>query len=203
MPDPPNVGWLTRWVLENPWPLGVLLLAVGMVIAIRSAPNRRPRLLLAAALAAAGAAIVAAGAVVVTAGEQAEAVTRDVIDAVVAGDAAGASSHIAGDATIAFGSITNPGHPRDRIDRLLDRVEGEDRIDSNRITMLDAYTESARRATVHLACVTTATAGGIGLGNVPTQWVLEIERQPDGSWKITRVTCISLAGQRVPPTTAP
>jgi hypothetical protein len=55
--------------------------------------------------------------------------------------------------------------------------------------MLRAYTETSGRATVHLACYTTLERG---FGPAPTQWVLRVERQDDGTWKIA---WISFAGR--------
>ena len=41
-PDPPPVGLFTKWVLENPYPLGAILLAMAIVMAwtaLRSRPS--------------------------------------------------------------------------------------------------------------------------------------------------------------------
>lgn len=200
MPRPPDVGPFTRWVLENPWPAGVLLAALAGLIAWRAPAGaaRRRHLLVAGALAIAGAAVLVAGRLVVTAGEHARALTRSLLDAVVAGDVAAASAHFAGDATLSFGTPDNPGLARAEIEARLKWIEGRYRVASNQITALAAYTESSDRATVHLACSTTTEEA---FGPIPSQWVLEVRRQPDGSWRITRVTWISLAGQRVTPGT--
>ena len=60
------------------------------------------------------------------------------------------------------------------------------------VQMLRAYTESSDGAVVHLACRTTLERD---FGPTPTSWVLRVERQDDGTWKITHVTWISLAGR--------
>jgi hypothetical protein len=193
MPEPPPVGLITRYVLENPYPVGLLLLALAVGFAWTALRSERPQgLRVAGVLAAFGAAILLIGALVVTAGEQARRVTLAVVDAAVAGDVAEAGSHFADDARLSFGSPNNPSLPRRDIQSRIDQLDGKYRIQSNQVTMLRAYTESSERATVHLACRTTLERG---FGPAPTSWLLRVERQDDGTWKITHVTWIALAGR--------
>jgi ketosteroid isomerase-like protein len=193
MPEPPPVGLITRYVFENPYPAGLLLLALAAGFAWTALRSERPeRLRVAGALAAIGAAILLIGALVVTAGERARRVTLAVVDAAVAGDVVAAGSYFADDARLAFGSPTNPGVPRRDIQSRIDQLDGKYRIQSNQVTMLRAYTESSDRATVHLACRTTLERG---FGPTPTSWVLVVQRQDDGTWKISHVTWVALAGR--------
>ena len=193
MPQPPRVGLLTRYVLENPYPLGLLLVALAAGFAWTALRSERPqRLRPAAILAGLGAAVLLTGALVVTAGERARRVTMAVVEAAVAADVSGAAALFAEDARLAFGSSTNPGLPRRDIEARIDQLDGKYRIQSNQVTMLRAYTETSDRATVHLACRTTLERG---FGPAPTQWVLRVQRQDDGTWKIAHVTWISYAGR--------
>ncbi len=192
MPEPPRVGLFTRYVLENPYPLGVLLLALAAGFAWTALRSDRPqRLRPAGILGVVGAAVLLTGTLVATAGEHAGGVTVAVVVAAVAADVSGAAALFADDARLSFGSPTNPGLPRGDIEARIDQLDGKYRIQSNQVTMLRAYTETSDRATVHLACFTTLERG---FGPAPTQWVLRVQRQGDGTWKIAHVTWISYAG---------
>lgn len=193
MPDPPHVGLVTRHVLENPYPLGLVLVALAAGFAWTAVRGERPRRLRpAGVLAALGAAALVTGAVVVTAGERATEVTRRLVEAAVAGDVKSAGALFADEAALAFGAPTNPARTRASIQDRVDNLDGKYRVAENRITKLRSYTESRRRATVHLACLTTLEGR---FGPTPTQWVLRVECLDDGSWKITHVTWVSIAGQ--------
>ncbi len=193
---PVHVDLITRYVLENPFPLGLLLLALGAALArtgLRT--GRRPRLVTAAVAAAVGAAVLLAGTTIETAGEHARRVVLEAVDAAVAADVAGITALLADDAVLSLASPNNPGYPRDAIDRRLAGLAGKYRIGSNRITSLEAATVSRQRGEVNLACRTELE---LGFGPVPTSWVIQVDRRPDGSWKITRVTWLTLA-TRTPP----
>jgi hypothetical protein len=192
MPPPPPVGFFTRYVLENPWPLGIVLFAVAVIAGWRAMRGGSGRLGAAGVVAALGVAVLIAGAAVVTSGERARQVVLQVVDAAVAGDVGGASSLFAGDATLALGSTANPGFPREAIEQRLDHLDDRYRIDSNDVTTLRAYSTARQAAVVHLACRTVLAAVPVP---VPTEWVVEVTRQDDGTWKISRVTWISIAGR--------
>jgi hypothetical protein len=188
------MGFFTRYVLENPYPLGILLVALAAGLAWTALRSQRPRRLRGAGVRAVlGAAGLLTGALVVTAGERARRVTLAVVEAAVAADVTGAAAHFADDARLSFGSPANPGLPRREIEARIDQLDGKYRIQANQVTMLRAYTEGPDRATVHLACYTTLQRG---FGPAPTQWVLRVQRQDDGTWKIAHVTWISYAGHR-------
>jgi hypothetical protein len=190
MPDPPSVSLLTRYVLENPWPLGLGWLAVAVGVAWVGLRAQRPRQMwVAAAVAVAAALVFAAASLVTTAGEHARGVVIGVVDAVVEADVAGAGAYLTDDAVLTYGSPGNPGLPRSVIEQRIGQLQG---IASNTITRLAAHSESADRAVVELACRTTPQ---IGLGPIPTSWWIEVERQPDGTWKIDRITWVSILGR--------
>ena len=147
-------------------------------------------------VAAAGIAVFATGALVVTSGEHAAALTRDFVDAAAAGDISGAAAMLAPDARLTFGAPTNPGYARPAIDQRLDRLDDRYAVEDNQITMLDAYTIDADSAAVHLACRTMPVSG---FGPVFSQWVLDIERQDDGSFMVVRILWISINGRSPSP----
>ena len=194
MPDPPRVGLFMRYVLENPWPLGLFLLIVGGVIAwqaLQAAAFARLRVAGVFALAAAG--VILTGVMVETPGERAEAVVRQLVEAVAAEppDITGAAALFTEDCTIAIGSVANQGMDKDYlVSRLNER--GRYRIESNSIRMLDGHTESSDAAVVHLGCLTT-------VGEFPypttTHWVINVRRQPDDTWMITRIVWVLMDGK--------
>jgi len=195
MPDPPSVSLWTRYVLENPWPLGGVLLLIA-VIAARSwlREGVGSRLRIAGAAAVIGSAVIGIGLLVTTSGERARGVTKQFVEAVTASKVTAAVALPSDDASFAFGSPTNPGYDIDYIITQVSQFADNYTITGNRITRLDGYTESSDRATVHLACVTEVEGGW---APTPSQWVLAVSRQDDGSWKIERLTCISIAGRPV------
>jgi ketosteroid isomerase-like protein len=196
MPEPPAVNLFTRYVLENPWPLGLVLLALAAVMAwtgMRDGFLRRTQT--AVGLALLGLIVILAGLLVTTAGERAKAVTRSLVEAAVAGDTIGAVSHFADDAVLTVGSPRNPGFELDFIRDQLIRLRERYQIDSNSITMLKGFTESSDLGTVHLACYTTVNGFPYA---TPSRWVVQVRRQPDGEWKVERLTCVSI-GDKTPP----
>ena len=187
---------LTRYVLENPWPLGVLLLAIaaGLGWTGLQAVDRR-RLLGAGIVAVAGAAVMVVGRAIVTPGEHARALVMQVVDAAVAADITTVAAAFADDSSLSLGSPNNPGFPKDDIGRRLAGLAGRYRIKSNRVTKLDATTVTRNRGVVDLVCVTEPT---LGFGPVPTSWIIQVDRQPDGTWKFSQVTWVTV-GMRAPP----
>ena len=196
MPDPPNVGLFTRFVLENPYPIAVVAIAVGaglLLSGLRQGLRNRQRNGILGISVAIAVLIIAWS--VTTSGEHAKALTRSLVQATAQADAVKVMSHFTSDATMSFTSPTNPGYPINYIEAQAIRLESKFNIESNRISSLNGFTQSANSAIVHLSCSTTI-AGGYGA--TPTSWVLRIERQDDDSWKVVHFTWISIFN-RPPP----
>lgn len=194
MPDPPSVSLFTRYVLENPWPIGVgLLIAAAWQAWSGFREGLKSRQQAAAVLGLLGVALLLIGHFVVTSGEHAKALTRSLVDAAVKNDSYAALSMISDEAVLTIGSPSNPGYGIDVIRNLFERVAPRYPIESNTITMLRGYTEGTTSATVHLACLSTVN----GFPSV-SSWVLQVRRQADGSWKVMRLTCVSV-NDRAPP----
>jgi len=197
MPDPPPVGLLTRFILENPWPMGIALLVIAILLIWRGMYDGRWRRVgIGLGLGGLGLVVLAIGWFVDTAGEHGRQVTREFVEAVVAEDLVGADALLTPTTIVHLGASSNIGHDLQRIRDSLSRLVDRYTITNNAITHLRGYTESGDRATVHLACWTEVEGG---YAPTPSQWVLMIERQGDGSWKITRITCLTIA-TKPPPT---
>ncbi len=193
MPEPPHVDIWTRYLFENPWPLAALLLLVGVILAwtgLREGLKNRMKVSILPFLLAG--VVILTGYLFTTSGEQAEDVTRTLVRKAVVGNTGEAIALFADNAALTLSSPNNPGFDLDYIRTQLVNLARQYRITSNRITKLHGYTESSDQATVHLACTTEVDNG---YAPTPSQWVLIVQRQEDDTWKITRITCISINWQ--------
>lgn len=196
MPDPPTVNVFTRYVLENPWPLGLgLLLLAGWLAWSGTRAEQIKRIKLAGILGLSAAVVLILGILITTAGEQAKALTRQLVDAAVNRDTVGAMALFSDEAVLSAGSPRNPGFGYDFIVEKFDLLATRYNIDSNMITMLKAYTESRDAATVHLGCLTSVSQ--FPYPNT-SRWVVQVRKQSDGSWKIVHLTCVSINDQTPP-----
>lgn len=187
---------MTAWLFENPWPLAIALAAVGAAAVWRALTGGGRR-----ALAVGGGAIALAalallvGRLVVTPGEEARRVVLALVDRAVAADADGAMALFTEAAVFNYARPENPGLPIGEIRRALDSLERRNRIDANRVTRLEARTESADTGIVELGCSTEIVGG---MGAVPTTWVVRV-RLRDGRWRIDRLTFETLYGKAPSP----
>ena len=192
MPEAPEIGLFTKYVLENPYPLGGVLLVGGLVAGyLGMREGRRRRLQIAGGLLLVGFAVIGIGLSVVTSAEHGERVTRRFVAAVVDADLDAAKVELSDNVILNAGSTTNPGF---ELAVLMDRLEYLLRtwpIDSNHISNLDGYSENDGRAMVHMTCWTEGESYGL----TPSQWVVIVERDDKGDWRITRLTCVSINGR--------
>ena len=193
MPQPPDVSLVTRFIFENPYPLGGVLLVVGVILGwLGLRDGRTDRLRLAVVPIVLGLAILAAGLLVITSGERARRVTRQLVEAAIAGDLVAARNLLSDSARFHFAAATNVSHDVDFMMAGLELLGRQFTIEDNSITMLKGYSESSDTAEVHLACWTREASWG---QYTPSQWVLRIQRQDDGSWKVTSLTWVSVLGE--------
>lgn len=193
MPEPPATGLFTRYVWENPYPLAIVLIVLSFALIWTSLHNGKlKRILPALGLGALGLGVMLGGFLVVTAGEHAQEITRKFVDAVVAEDSNTAIKLLAADASLAFDSPQNPGHDLGFLKTQISRVFDQYSISSNSITRLEGYTKSNLTGECHVTCWTYAEGG---LGPVKSQWVVQVTRQGDGSWEISRLTCVTINDQ--------
>lgn len=193
MTDPPSSGMFTRYVLENPWPLGLGLILLAVILAWTAVrQGNKPTFGVAGVAVLLGIIVLALGTAITTAGEHGKRVTKTLVDRVVANDLTGAMSLLDRSATFSFSSPTNPGLDIDYITNMIDQVPNY-KILSNNIRMLDGFTESSDAAVVHLGCLTETN-----FGFSPSTWILRVERKGDGDWRITKITWMTLNNQAPP-----
>jgi len=192
MPDPPEVNLFSRYVLENPAPLTIVLVFASLAaawVALREG-RRSPMIASGVGLLIAGV-VFMLGTIIITPAERGRAVTEDMVERIVNGEINEAMTLFSPNATFAIGSPQNPGMDISYLRRQAERLHGRYAIQSNRITTLRGYTESPTQAIVHMTCRTEVG----NRGPTPTQWVVQIEEQPDGQWRISRLTMVSVYGR--------
>ncbi len=196
MPDPASSNLFTHYVLENPWPVGGVLAVIAAILTwngLREGLATRLRLGLALGLVAGG--IIAAGILVTTPAEHGLLVARNLVDAAVNRDVVSGVSLFSDDAMMNVGSPQNPGFDRDFIQTQFSRLANGYVIESNSITVLRGATLSSSEAEIRLGCMTTVSS--FPYPNT-SQWIMRVRLMPDGSWKITRLTCVAI-NDRTPP----
>jgi hypothetical protein len=193
MPEPPSSSLITRYVFENPWPVGILTLIVAALMiwtGLRDATWRRVQV--AIGIGAFGLIVLLIGYLVTTAGERASSVTRALVEAMVAGDRVGATDLFANDAILSVGSPQNPGMGYDSIVEAIDDWCSRYKVESNTITSLRGYSEDSHSGEAHLGCRTTVAE--FPYPNT-SQWVVRARRQDDGEWKIVQIACMAINGR--------
>ena len=188
-------GLLTRYVLENPWPL-VIILLIGAVISAWLAIQRDNTKMLGIPLAfgAVAGLVLLIASLATTPAEQAKAATRDFVRAAEEGRSDDMISMLRENATLHIGRTENAGQPLEELERELRMLDGVHRIVSNRITRLEAETVEPDTVVVELGCYTETKSS---FSTVPSAWLIEWRRESDGTWMVRRITAAKIAG-RVP-----
>lgn len=186
---------MTSWLFENPWPLATIL-GVGAAIALWRALTGGGRRDLAASGIAVllGAGVVLAARLVTTPAEHSRKVVERLIDRAVATDVEGALECFTESAVLNYGARENASEPIAEIARALGSLRGRNRIDSNRVTRLEATTIDASTGEVEFSC-STGIRGSESA--IPTSWIARVRETPEG-WRIDRLTFERLFGK--PPT---
>jgi hypothetical protein len=190
---------MTRWLYENPIPLAVLLGAVAVFLAFRALSSGERREYLAAGIALAlGLAALAVGKWVVTPGEEARAITEDLVAHAETADVDAAAALFTRDAVLNYGRRESQGLSIQAIRRALESLAAANRIESNRITRLVYRTLDESTGEVELSCSTMTVRSTMV---VPTNWIVRVRRSggaEGASWKIDRLTFESLFGKAPP-----
>ena len=186
---------MSHYLLENPWPVGIVSGTVGVFLLLSFFRTGETRLLLASLVAIFIAGLVfCLDALITTPAEHGQRVVSELVDAAEIGDVEGMLERIAPNASLHLGSVTSPGRPFSALEESFQTLSGRNRITENWVVRLDGESDGAGGALVFLSC---RTATGNSYGLVPTTWSFEIEPDDTGEWMIRRVVFKSLMG-RIP-----
>lgn len=190
-------SFLHGWILENPYPLAIALIAVAIAVLWRGlVEGSRGKLGAGAAILAISAAILAAGHAVETPGEHARTVVERLVAHAERAETDEAAALFTPNAVMNEGRRENQGVPIDAIRSALASLGRENRIDSNRVTRLSIETLDGDTGEVLFSCSTSLARMDTA---VPTVWIARVRRDAgDGAWRIDRLTFQSLYGK--PPT---
>jgi hypothetical protein len=198
MNEPPQDAIITRYFLENPWPLAIFLIlaAFALLLVWNNRGEHRWGLISGACCLLAGLVFLLAS-LVTTSGEHARLLVKGMVQDAETSDVEGILAVIAPDATLHLESLRHPGRPFEQLEGSIRSLGGSNRITDNTITSLRAWTVTDDSALVQLGCRTTTESAW---RPVPTRWVFKIEATPEGGWVVKRIAFASLAGR--PPTSA-
>ena len=193
--DIPQSSLLSRYILENPWPLGIGLTLLGCACMYFALTREDRRLLQNGAIScAAGGLVLVIGAIVQTNAESASDATRQFVEAAADGRIDDMSDMLDPNATLHIGRPENTGRPFDELTDELRMLEGPHRIVSNRISSLSFGSDTSDTAITRFSCVTETDSS---YGPVPSRWMIEWRRDEVGRWAVRRITALKIAG-RVP-----
>ena len=184
---------MSHYFLENPWPVGIVSSAIGLILIIGFLRTGESRVLM-ASLAAILLGAVAFGldALVTTPGEHGERVVSGLVEAAEAGDVEDMLRRVSPAASLHLGSVTRPGRPFSALQESFSTLAGRNRITENWVIRLRGESDGRGGAVVFLSC-RTSTSSSYGL--VPSTWSFEVEENDDGDWTITRIIFESLMGR--------
>ncbi len=183
-------------LLENPWPIVIVLIGVAAVLRVVGRRNDKRGLSLAALialLAAVGVYVLAT--LVDTPREQVTAATHALLDATVAKDAAAIDRLLDPRVVLADerGNVRlTIGELRPGLDRTLERFD----LASQRAKNLLVDTQTPDAATAHLDLRTGFTDNAFPPSH--TRWQLDWRRDADGRWRLTEVRWLEWMGQTPP-----
>lgn len=193
--DIPQSSLLSRYLLENPWPLGVGLALIGVVCIYLALTRDDRRLLQKGAITfAVGGLILAIGSFVQTNAESAAHATRQFVNSAAEGRIDDMIDMLDSNATLHIGRPENTGRPFDELAEELRMLEGPHRIVTNRISSLTFGSDTADTAVTRFSCVTETESS---YGPVPSRWMIEWRKDELGRWAVRRITALKIAG-RIP-----
>ena len=189
----PESSVFTRYLLENPWPIIIVLGLAGLVIGgsgLRDGVLSRLRT--AAVLFVLAGAAYATDRFVVTSGEEAAQTVRELVDAVAAVDMVAVDAMLDPECALHRGSPTNPGTSLAPLLRRYERFAGGSPIESHSITSLKYASASEDVGEVQFAVsVSTDSGGGF------TAWHVRVRRSGT-QWLVTDLTWLKWNGQDPP-----
>lgn len=184
---------LSHYLLENPWPIGIISGMLGLILFISFVRTGETRLLLGSLTAVTLAGLVfCLDALIKTPAEHGEGLVSALVEAAEAGDVESMLQQVSPAASLHLGSVTRPGRPFSALQESFETLAGRNRITENWVIRLSGESDGIGGATVFLSC-RTSTSSSYGL--VPTTWSFEIIPDGKGGWEITRIVFESLMGR--------
>ncbi len=178
--------------MENPWPLAIGMAVLGLLLAGLSLQRgSTQRLGLAGAFLAGAVVVVLWSRSVLTPGERAAETVLQFVQACEQANLSLARSLVESQATFGYGSDGHDDRPRSEIDRALDSMGEQHRVEENQVTAFEAQTISDDLGRIDVTCRTSTTSSA---GPISSRWIIEVQRQPDDSWLIRRILFRSLMG---------
>jgi hypothetical protein len=196
-PDLPAAPALERYLLEQPWPISLVLLALGVIVAISL--NKRGQavrgLIIGAAFVAACLVVIALARGIETMREQLTRQTLQVIGGTIDADQSFVRPLVADDLEV--GTMHAEGFTLDR-DRFMRVVAGFDVMGVRdwSASPRGAVIDGANTGRVDFA-VRVAGRGGLYAGPTPSVWRFTWRQSADGQWRLTQLHCLSMFGQSV------
>lgn len=193
LPSPP---FLERYLFEFPWPAAVVLVAVAVIagVTLTRAGRRSAGWGVMAIGAVAAAGVIGLAYWVVTDRERVSQSTRELINAVAAGDAAAVEALLTDDAV-----LIAPPLSADRVRKpaIVTRV-GRDfapghvyHLREHGVTALQATMDGPTRARVQVKVRVVPEITG---SPVPSWWRIDLTRGADGRWRISGIGMLSIGG---------
>ena len=188
-PDLPPPPFFDRYVLESPWLVGVVLVALA-VVAAYGARGKKWSLPVAGGLAALGAAVIAAGMLVTTPREQVQADARELVAAVAAADAGRTGALLHPDVRMVYFLSGPDGIGRDEILNLVrNELGGRYRVSEAIVREVQVQLLSPASARAQLRVTVTSASG---IPNLPF-WRIDWRLQ-GGQWRAVGIQPLAIAG---------
>ncbi|MCA9310914.1 MAG: hypothetical protein KDA21_06890 [Phycisphaerales bacterium] len=190
LPAPP---FLERWFLEQPLVTGIILLAVGVILARVLYMREQGR---AAAVSCAICAVLAVGTyitgtLVETQRETLERRTREFIETIKTSDEARARDYLAQSVSVSSGGTSFDRLDRDWMLSMVDVVMAQVEVTSSSFHVRGAEVQGDVGRTQYAARVVSRRYGGPH----PTTWELQWQRERDGVWRIVEFKWLTYMGE--------
>lgn len=191
-PTPPE-STSVRYLLENPWPLGLFLLGIAVVGVVlwHQRGGRLPALIAAGGLLS-SIGVFTLEALWETSGEASRALVEQLVHDAEDADVEAVLGAFMPGARLHVGSFKTPPRFIDDIHNDFQTLRSRNRIEVNSITRLRAISTTSNTAQVELSCVTRTSNS---MYQVPTTWVFSCRRAEDGSMRLWRVLFESVMGK--------
>lgn len=188
LPAPPA---LEHWLLERPLVVGPGAFAVGFAafLVLNRRNQAKQGLLLGGGLMLAGVALLALGMLVETTRERLIRHSRELVDAVVAGDAAAVDSLLSPDLVLSAGAV--PIRSKPLAMRAVEAFQREVRVTEHGVSAAQAMVTSQGASAATQFRVRAVSNFGPGVAWARLSW----RKEPDSSWRIHLIEILRINGR--------